>query len=51
MFEVQGEREKGLRRKKEEERVTGRGTGEVGGQLHKRLFGPGFPGQGLEARK
>lgn len=51
MFEVQGERDKGLRRKKKEERLMGRGRREVGGQLHKRLFGPGSPGQGLEARK
>lgn len=38
MFEVQGEREKRSRRKKEEGRETGRGRGEVEGQLNKRLF-------------
>lgn len=29
----------------------GRGRGKVEGQLNKRLFGRGSPGQGLEARK
>lgn len=51
MFEVQGEREKGSRRKKEENWETGWGRAEVEGQLNKRLFGCGSLGQGLEARK
>lgn len=40
--------EKGLRRKKEEESLTGRGWGEVEGQLHKRLW---FPGSGLRGQE
>lgn len=43
--------EKRSGRKKEEKWETGRGRGEVVGQLNKRLFGRGSPGQGLEARK
>lgn len=51
MIEVQGEREKRARRKKGEERETGRGRGEVEGQLNTSLFGRGSLGQGLEGRK
>lgn len=43
--------EKRTRRKKVEERETGRGRGEVEGQLNKGLFGCGSRGQGLEGRK
>lgn len=52
MFEVQGEREKKVKKKERGgDRETGRGRGEVEGQLNKRLFGCGSPGQGLEGRK
>lgn len=51
VYEVQGEREKRSRRKKEGGGETGRGRGEVEGQLNKRLFGRASPGQGFEGRK